>query len=109
MVDERGLSFFDLMHYRHHDPAAVICVFDLIEFDGEDFRRTPIEAYAGRNPPRSGRRCRFQSAFRPRRRDHVPTRCVLGCERIVSKRVGSPYRAGRSDHGSRSKSRQPRP
>ena len=24
--------------------------------------------------------------------------CALGCERIVSKRLGSPYRAGRSPH-----------
>ena len=24
--------------------------------------------------------------------------CALGCEGIVSKRLGSPYRAGRSDH-----------
>ena len=24
--------------------------------------------------------------------------CALGCEGIVSKRLGSPYRSGRSDH-----------
>ena len=24
--------------------------------------------------------------------------CALGCEGIVSKRLGSPYRAGRTDH-----------
>jgi len=31
--------------------------------------------------------------------------CKLGCEGIVSKRLGSPYRSGRSPHWLRSKSR----
>jgi bifunctional non-homologous end joining protein LigD len=47
VVDERGLSAFDLLRSWRHDRAAM---------------------------------------------------CALGCEGIVSKRLGSPYRSGRSAH-----------
>lgn len=44
MCDETGLAVFDLI--RSHGPlaTAVHCCFDLIELDGEDLRRQPIEA-----------------------------------------------------------------
>jgi len=38
-----GLSVFDLLRYRQHDRAAVLCAFDLIELDGCDLRPSPIE------------------------------------------------------------------
>jgi bifunctional non-homologous end joining protein LigD len=38
VVDERGLSGFDLLRSWRHDHAAVLCAFDLIEFDGKDWR-----------------------------------------------------------------------
>jgi hypothetical protein len=38
-----GLSVFDLLRYRQHDRAAVLWAFDLIELDGEDMRRSPLE------------------------------------------------------------------
>jgi len=34
VVNQDGLSVFDLIRYRHHDNAAVLCAFDLIELDG---------------------------------------------------------------------------
>src|ERR1700719_2684112 len=37
VVDKNGLSVFDLLRYRQHDRAAVLCAFDLIELDGEDW------------------------------------------------------------------------
>src|ERR1700692_2480943 len=40
VVDRNGLSVFDLLRYRQHDRAAVLCAFDLIELDGEDLRRS---------------------------------------------------------------------
>src|SRR6516164_10196417 len=43
VVDENGLSVFELLRYRRHDHAAVLCAFDLIELDGNDLRRTTIE------------------------------------------------------------------
>jgi bifunctional non-homologous end joining protein LigD len=38
VVNSDGLSVYDLLRYRQHDGAAVLCAFDLIELDGEDFR-----------------------------------------------------------------------
>src|SRR5262249_17109074 len=43
IVDANGLSTFELLRSFRHDHAAVLCAFDLIELDGEDLRRTPIE------------------------------------------------------------------
>ena len=37
------LAVFDLIRKHRPSAAAVICAFDLIEFDGEDLRREPIE------------------------------------------------------------------
>jgi bifunctional non-homologous end joining protein LigD len=104
VVDERGLSVFDLLRYRCHDHVAVLCAFDLIELNGDDLRPLPIE----------DRKDRLGKLLHPARRsragimlnehyegdgvliyEHV---CKFGCEGIVSKRLGSPYRSGRSDH-----------
>ena len=41
--DESGLAVFDLIRGYRHDAAAVLCAFDLLELDGEDLRRMPIE------------------------------------------------------------------
>ena len=72
-----------------------------IELDGEDMRRAKIEErkrtlakLLGRVQPGIVANEYFEgdgaTIFK-----HA---CALGCEGIVSKRLGSPYRAGRSDH-----------
>jgi ATP-dependent DNA ligase len=38
-------TVFDLLRYRQHDRAAVLCAFDLIELDGKDLRQQPIEEH----------------------------------------------------------------
>ena len=43
VVDERGLSAFDLLRSRRYDHAAVFCAFDLVDLDGKDLRPLPIE------------------------------------------------------------------
>ena len=44
VVNADGLSVFNLLRYRHHDHAAVLCAFDLIEIvDGADLRWRPVE------------------------------------------------------------------
>ena len=43
VCDESGLAVFDLIRGYRDDAAAVLCAFDLLELDGEDLRRTPIE------------------------------------------------------------------
>jgi bifunctional non-homologous end joining protein LigD len=47
VVEESGLSVFDLLRYRQHDHAAVLCAFDLIELNGNDLRLTPVEERKG--------------------------------------------------------------
>ena len=41
VVDQNGLSIFDLLRYRQHDHAATLCAFDLLELDGADLRSSP--------------------------------------------------------------------
>jgi len=43
VVDECGLSVFDILRYRLRDDAAVLCAFDLVELDGKDLRWQPLE------------------------------------------------------------------
>jgi ATP-dependent DNA ligase len=38
-----GLAVFDLIRSYRHDAAAVLCAFVLLELEGEDLRRWPIE------------------------------------------------------------------
>jgi bifunctional non-homologous end joining protein LigD len=42
VTDKNGLAVFDLIR-GHRPTAAVLCAFDLLELDGEDLRREPIE------------------------------------------------------------------
>ena len=99
-VDDNGLSVFNLISGRRQDHAVTLCAFDLLELDGQDLRREPIEV-------------RKQTLAHLLRRSHpgiafnrhfegdgviiYKHACKLGCEGIVSKRLGSPYRAGRAD------------
>jgi ATP-dependent DNA ligase len=99
--DDSGLAVFELIRRARNHGSAILCAFDLLEIDGEDLRRAPIEH-------RKHRLARLL-----RRPDHglvlnehfsgdgatvYREACLLGCEGIVSKRLGSPYRSGRSQH-----------
>jgi hypothetical protein len=50
VVDERGVSAFDLLRSWRHDRAAVLCAFDLIELDGKDLRQAPRRSVSIRWP-----------------------------------------------------------
>ena len=99
-VDDNGLSVFDLIRCRRQDHAVTLCAFDLIELDGEDLRREPIEV---RKRTLKGllRRAHpgiaFNRHFDAEGATVFRQACALGCEGIVSKRLGSPYRSGRAD------------
>ena len=101
VVNREGLSVFDLLRYRHHDHAAVLCAFDLIELDGFDLRQQPLErrkdtlAYLLRG---GGDGIALNSHFVGDGVAIFKHACVLGCEGIVSKLLGSPYRSGRVNH-----------
>ena len=60
-VDDNGLSVFDLIHHRRQDHAVTLCAFDLIELDGEDLRREPIEVRSA--PSRGYCAERIQASF----------------------------------------------
>ena len=98
--DDRGLARFDVLRHRSNEANAFLYAFDLLELDGADLRREPIEvrkATLGQHPAEepTGR-----AAERAPGHDCGLTvfqhACQLGCEGIVSKRLGSRYRSGRS-------------
>jgi bifunctional non-homologous end joining protein LigD len=41
--DDSGMPSFDRIRYRRHDASAFLYAFDLLELDGVDLRRDPIE------------------------------------------------------------------
>ena len=98
--DARGLSVFEMIRWRQHDHAVTLCAIDLLELDGQDLRREPIEV---RKATLKGllRRARpgvaFNRHFEVDGTVVYEQACALGCEGIVSKRAGSPYRSGRND------------
>jgi bifunctional non-homologous end joining protein LigD len=98
--DKKGLSVLEMIRWRQHDAAVSLCALDLLELDGEDLRREPIEV---RKATLKGllRRARqgitFNRHFEVDGMIVYEQACVLGCEGIVWKRLGSPYRPGRND------------
>jgi len=99
-VNDKGLSVFDLIRYRRQDHAVTLCAFDLLELDGEDLRRTPIELRKAtlKSLLRRGHSgVVFNQHFEADGETVYRHACALGCEGIVSKRLGSPYGAGRTD------------
>jgi bifunctional non-homologous end joining protein LigD len=98
VVNREGLSVFDLLRYRHYDHAAVLCAFDLIELDGYDLRQQPLEQRKGTLADLvrdAGDGIAFNKHFAGDGMAIFQHACALGCEGIVSKRLGSAYRAGR--------------
>jgi bifunctional non-homologous end joining protein LigD len=101
VCDENGLAVFDLIRRHGALASAVHCAFDLLELDGRDIRREPIEK----------RKASLAKLLRGSHSSIVLNEhyeedgaivfreaCRLGCERVVSKRLGSPHRSGRSKH-----------
>ena len=101
VTNERGLAVFDLIRRHRHGKDALLIVFDLIELEGEDLRRTPIEQRKLKlaklvRGPHPG--IVLNEVFQGDGDILFAHACKLGCEGIVSKRLGSPYRSGRSQH-----------
>jgi hypothetical protein len=66
------------------------------------------QVHPGETSRSSPRGHRLQRTLNGRRGDHLQDACALGCEGIVSKRLGSPYRSGRTDHWVKVKNRRRR-
>jgi ATP-dependent DNA ligase len=101
VCDNSGLPVFELVLGRRTGTKAEYCAFDLLELDGRDLRYQPIESR--------------KSLLTGLLRDTHPgivlnqyfermARMSFGkpassvARGIVSKRLGSPYRSGRSPH-----------
>jgi bifunctional non-homologous end joining protein LigD len=101
VTNERGLAVFELIRRHRHGVDAVLIAFDLIELEGEDLRRAPIEQRKRKlaklvRGPHPG--IVLNEVFEGDGDILFAHACKLGCEGIVSKRLGSPYRSGRSPH-----------
>ncbi len=100
VCDETGLAVFELIRRHRAHLDAVLCAFDLLEFDGADLTRQSIEErkltlkrlLRGADPGIA-----YNEHFETDGAIVYRQACALGCEGIVSKRLGSPYRGGRTD------------
>jgi bifunctional non-homologous end joining protein LigD len=101
-----GIADFDRIRYRRHDQGVFLYAFDLMELDGEDLRREPLEV---RKATLASVIARAASGLRLNEyiEHDGPTvfahACKLGLEGIVSKRRNSSYSSGRSPHWIKSK------
>jgi bifunctional non-homologous end joining protein LigD len=97
--DESGVPSFERIRYRRYDTSVFLYAFDLIQLNGDDLRREPLEV----------RKTTLATVLTGASHgiwfnDHVEGdgstvfhhACKLGLEGIVSKRKDSPYRSGRS-------------
>jgi bifunctional non-homologous end joining protein LigD len=101
VTDDKGLAVFELVRRARHGGVAVLSAFDLIQLDGEDLRREPIEDRKHKlsrlvRTPRPG--IVLNEHYEGDGEIVFAHACKLGCEGIVSKRLGSPYRSGRVGH-----------
>ena len=100
VCDLNGLAVFDKLRHFRNGPSATLCAFDLLEVDGSDWRIAPIEERKRRLKQLLGKRAHKGISYN--RHFDVEGSVVfhharkLGCEGIVSKRLGSPYKVGRS-------------
>jgi bifunctional non-homologous end joining protein LigD len=100
VCDSEGMVSFDHIRYRRHDSSAFLYAFDLIELNGDDLRRDPLEARKARLAnvvARAGHGVWFNDHIEEEHGETVFRHaCKLGLEGIVSKRKDSAYRSGRS-------------
>jgi hypothetical protein len=99
--DERGLATFQLLRHRRNEPKAFLYAFDMLELNGKDLRREPIEVRKatlaqgpsagadrgaqgdpGEHPAEEPTRCAPERAHgAPGRRRRVPARLQNGAGR----------------------------
>jgi bifunctional non-homologous end joining protein LigD len=103
VCDENGLAVFDLIRRHGAGERAVLSAFDLLEFDGKDLRRRPIETRKALLANLLAKVLKGQQTSIVLNEHYEEDgaivfreACRLGCEGIVSKRLGSIYRRGRS-------------
>jgi len=102
-----GMADFNRIRYRQYDAEVFLYAFDLIELNGDDLLRDPLQvrkATLASVIARAGSGLRFNEHMEetdgPLVFQHA---CKLGLEGIVSKRQDSGYRSGRSPDWIKSK------
>jgi bifunctional non-homologous end joining protein LigD len=88
-----------ILRGRRHDRLAALCAFDLLELDGRELRHAPLEdrkRLLARLIGKASPGIVLNATFVEPGDVVFKHACALGCEGIVSKRLGSRYRSGRS-------------
>jgi len=97
--DDNGMPSFNCIRYRRHDASVFLYAFDLIQLNGDDLRRDPLEvrkATLASTLAKAGAGIRFNEHMEGDGPIVFAHACKLGLEGIVSKRKDSAYRSGRS-------------
>jgi bifunctional non-homologous end joining protein LigD len=97
--DDNGVTSFNRVRYSGHDESIFLYAFDLIELNGHDLRRYPLEGRKAKLEmmlAKVGIGIRFNEHMDGDGETVFRHACKLGLEGIVSKRKDSPYRSGRS-------------
>jgi bifunctional non-homologous end joining protein LigD len=97
--DDNGVASFDLVRHHRANDSVFLYAFDLIELNGDDLRRDPLE---GRKATlemilaKAGPGIRFNEHIEGDGPTVFAHACKMGLEGIVSKRRDSAYRSSRS-------------
>src|SRR6266478_4642507 len=96
---DNGVPNFDRIRYRQHDGDVFLYAFDLIELNGDDLRRDPLQvrkATLRSILAKAGLGVRFNEHLEGDGPTIFAHACKMGLEGIASKRKDSMYRSGRS-------------
>jgi ATP-dependent DNA ligase len=97
--DDNGVASFDLIRHQRANESIFLYAFDLIELNGDDLRRDPLQVRKATLASIVGK-ARSGLRFNEHIEGDGPTvfahACQMGLEGIVSKRKDSTYRSGRS-------------
>ena len=97
--DDNGVASFDLIRHHRANERIFLYAFDLIEQNGDDLRRDPLEARKATLASivaKAARGIRFNEHMEGDSPTVFAHACKMGLEGIVSKHKDSAYRSGRS-------------
>ena len=97
--DDKGIALFDKLRQRRNEWSVFLVAFDLLELNGRDLRREPIEirkAGLARLLRNAEPGLQLSEQIEHEAAIVFEHACKLGLEGIVSKRRGSRYQSGRS-------------
>jgi len=106
VANGEGVTDFDRLRHRRHGGEAFLWAFDVLAVHGDDLRGAALEARKA-ELGRLLKRAPTGIALNEHHEGDGPAlfaaACARGLEGIVSKRIGSRYRSGRSDDWRKSK------